>query len=132
MQVDQRAEGGQFFHNGLAVHRTAAGGDYRAVQVEVQQDFFFNVPQALETFRLKDFFQGRSRPHLDVEVGIDETQAAELGQQYPDAALAGTGHADQADALEFMHKTVSGREWHYPQARPAAPVDALAACVPHG
>ncbi len=67
------------------------------LQVDGQQHVLLEGAQALVAVALEDLLQGGMGAYLDIQVGIDKAQAAELGQHHTHGALAGAGHADEAD-----------------------------------
>ena len=99
LQVDHRPRRLEPVHGVIAIDRAAAGGDDRAAQIDGQQYFLLEFPQPQVAVAFQQLLQGGPGAHLDIQVGIDKAQAGELGEHYAHGALAGAGHADQADGV---------------------------------
>lgn len=96
-EIDNRSGGLQAMHYGVTENDAAAGGHHSVRKRHIHQDLLLDVAKALVAMLLENFLKRRTPALLYGEVGIAESQAAQLGENHADGALADAGHADKTD-----------------------------------
>ena len=107
-EIHHRAGSCKLAHDHLAIHHTAASGDYRPIEFNAQQHLFFQRAQVLVAVAVKYLLQRSPGLNLDIEIGVHKAQTTELCEHYTNRAFSGAGHSYQTD----------GSGWHNVAALP--------------
>ena len=129
-RVDHRPRRPEPVHGVIAIDRAAAGGDDRTAQIDGQQYFLLEFPQPQVAVAFQQLLQGGpARTWISRSVSTKRRPLG-LARHYTHGALAGAGHADQADGVcAAVGKSpglypVSRRRGDYPVSAPAKALSA--------
>ena len=101
----------------IRVNSAAAGCDNGFLGFKVGQNLVLDLNETVGTHRVDDGLQGFVHLLLNNQVGINEFQGHDLGQNDAQRGLARTGHSDKNDvALLFSHMALLIR-WFFNQLK---------------